>query len=276
MAMKKLLQTLKGRLVLLLKGYRYTCSVREAYRLAFLGPKYPDYQFQSHFNDLRYIFRWRDYYMVNEVLDQAEYAPAKDLLKGSKSPFILDLGSNIGTFSLYFFHHFPQARIHAYEASAATYAVLNQNKDMNPQLDWHIFHAAAWKEDGAISFENKAFSGGSFVSPNGKETVPALSLTTILASVPADSQVDLLKIDIEGAEEATLIGRDQELSRIKTLVIELHPHLCNTVAIAKMLRAHFGYLYALPNRQSSKPLLIASRQPLTYPLYHVEDQAASP
>jgi FkbM family methyltransferase len=224
--------------------------------------------YEAKFGDLRFIFRWKDFFMVDEVLVQNEYAYVLNLIKGGDKPLILDLGANIGTFSLYLLRNLPSARIYAYEASGDTFSILNMNKHKNFLLDWNVFQSAVWKEDGFISFETREFSGSSCISSEGRETVPSVSFATVLKQIPNDQNIDLIKIDVEGAEEAVLLHHSRDVFlRIKNLVIELHPKVCDTDAVIHLLRENFEYLYEMPGRKSSKPLLIATRRAINLPLF---------
>ncbi len=239
-----------------------------ALKLTFLGSFYKEELFEAKFGNLDFVFRWKDFYMVNEVLVQSEYLRVLGFIKGIEAPLILDLGANIGTFSMYFLKHFPKSKIYAYEASAETFSILQKNKGKNKDSDWSVFQAAVWKDDGFISFETKEFSGGSRINSEGSETVPAVKLLTILEKISDEKMIDLLKIDVEGAEEAVLLSCDNHLfSRIQNLVIELHPMVCNTTAVVNLLRENFDYIYEIPDRKSSKPLLIATRQKSNLPLF---------
>lgn len=265
----KILKKLKGGLV---EACRIAPLLRfniiRAMKLTFFGSFYKNDLFEAQFKNLGFVFRWKDFYMVNEVLVQNEYFHVLRLLKGIERPLIIDLGANIGTFSIYLLKYFPQSKVYSYEASAETFSILNMNKNMNTALDWSVFHAAVWKEDGVISFETKEFSGGSSINSQGNEIVPAVQLSTILEKVAEKRIVNLLKIDIEGAEEAVLLSQARNLlSCVENLVIELHPMLCNTNVVVDLLKENFDYLYEVSGRMSSKPLLVATRQKTNLPFF---------
>ena len=128
----------------------------------------------------------------------------------------------------------------------------------NPRCRWSVHHAAAWRENGAVTFATGATSTGGRITTDGKETVPAVSLPTILEQ--CGGVIDVAKIDIEGAEEALLADRPAQLQRIATLVVELHPDRCDTGRVVKALSDSYGALYRIPGRRSSKPLVLATRQ----------------
>ncbi|MDZ4843815.1 MAG: FkbM family methyltransferase [Hyphomicrobium aestuarii] len=211
--------------------------------------------------------RGLDWPALQEVLIENEYGALADYLVAQPSPVVLDLGANIGTFSLFVFSIAPTARVHSFEPSAATFDVLSKTRRANPQCQWDINRAAAWREDGSISFANGLSSTAGQVAADGDETVPARSLASILRT--CGGEIDVAKIDIEGAEEAVLADSQAELLRIRTLVVELHPDRCNSPRVVRALRECYGNLYMIPGRRSAKPLILATRQrpPANLPFY---------
>jgi FkbM family methyltransferase len=198
-----------------------------------------------------------DWDALNEVLIEDEYGELRSHLEVTPSPVVLDLGANIGTFALFSFSVSPHAAVHSFEPSADTFAVLEGNRARNPQCDWHVQRAAGWGEDGTVSFSASAASTAGRVDAGGSESVPAMSLATILAR--CGGRIDVAKIDIEGAEEPLICGGAFALQRIETLVVELHPDRCDAARVAATLRESYGRLFRIPGRRSSKPLLLATR-----------------
>lgn len=201
--------------------------------------------------------RSSDWAALQEVLIEDEYGILGKYLEAKPSPAVLDLGANIGTFALFTLWISPSAAIYSFEPSAETFAVLEGNRARNPRCNWHVHRAAAWNSDGEVSFAGSRTSTAGRVDKQGNETVPALSLATILER--CGGRIDVAKIDIEGAEEALLCDEAAHLHLIETLVVELHPGRCDAVRVSSLLRASYGSLYQIPGRRSSKPLLLATR-----------------
>ena len=74
-------------------------------------------------------------------------------------------------------------------------------------------------------------------------------------TAPGGGVADLVKIDIEGSEEALLCVRPNLLKRVKALVIEQHPGLCDIKRVDATLKTHFDCIEEIGGRRSSKPLL---------------------
>ncbi len=223
-------------------------------------------RWQGQSGNYSFLMRWGDWPSVQEVLIEHEYKIINECLKGKASPVVLDLGANIGTFSLYIFQNFPKARVVAYEPGKEIYALLEATHKLNSGLDWTIHQAAVWREDGSVSFNTTEYSHGSRVITTGSETVPAVSFVTAMAGLPA-GPIDLVKVDVEGAEEAVLLGHEAELARIEHLIIELHPGRCDTDKVLALLRQSYAYIYFIPDRGSTKPLLLCARRAFNLPLF---------
>jgi FkbM family methyltransferase len=205
---------------------------------------------------IRLNARAKDWNGLREVLVEQEYGPVSVFLEGGDKPVVLDLGANIGTFSAFVFAHARGAVVHAYEPSLASHAVLSSSIRENPLLSWTAFHGAIFGQDGETSFSNAAASTGSRISDSGDERVPTFSLATAVAR--AGGHIDLAKMDIEGAEEATLVAGEGQLAHIETLVVEIHPALCSEDNIRQILARNYASVSDIGGRKSSKPLLIAT------------------
>lgn len=240
-------------------------SMPEAVRFALSAKHSPLQVWKCRANGLDFVMRWSDWPAVQEVLIEHEYQVIAECLKGRANPLVLDLGANIGTFSLFVFRHFPKAKVVAYEASPATFALLETARTLNPQLDWQVHQAAVWSEDGQVNFDTMAFSPGSRVTATGGQAVRAIGFTAVMASLPG--RIDLAKVDIEGAEEAVLAGREAELERIEHLIVELHPGRCDTDRVMATLQKVYPHIHAIPGRKSSKPLLLCAKRAFSLPVY---------
>jgi hypothetical protein len=98
---------------------------------------------------------------------------------------------------------------------------------------------------------------GHRVEARGDVEVRSISLGTLVDMVAgAAGRLDLLKVDIEGSEQALLCANPSILRRIDALVVELHPGLCDTEAVRTLLAEHYRTIREIGGRKSSKPLLL--------------------
>ena len=141
----------------------------------------------------------------------------------SASPRILDCGSNVGAASLFFKRAYPGARVTAYEADPDLCAMTRRNLERNRAADVEVVHAALWTSNGQVTFRAEGSDSGMIDGLAGGVdakgiTVPSLRLRDILAR----DRVDLLKLDIEGAECAVLDDCEPALDRVSAIVMDLH------------------------------------------------------
>lgn len=137
---------------------------------------------------------------------------------------IIDVGANIGLSAIYFACRYPDATILALEPDPANFKMLKKNAENYPKII--PIHAALWKSDGSIEvYDSGRGSWGMRVKEDahGSDTVrvPSMTLNTLLDK-HGISTVDLLKVDIEGAECEVLQSARSWIDRIDTMCIELH------------------------------------------------------
>jgi FkbM family methyltransferase len=167
--------------------------------------------------------RTTDVSVYHEVLICGQYAI--DLPFSPK--IIVDAGANIGMASLYFATKYPQARIIAIEPETSNFAMLAQNVGAYPNI--LPIHAALWSRDGEIgvntpgSFESPLSKVGFVVREGQGVPVRAITVRTLMRETGIQC-IDILKVDIEGAEKEVFETCDW-MDTINCLMIELHDRL---------------------------------------------------
>jgi FkbM family methyltransferase len=164
------------------------------------------------------------------------------------APVVIDVGANIGAFALAVLALRPEARVAAYEASPLALATLRENVASNRSEGAVTVHHAAvtglaepptvwlYEHIGDLCTSSLLDQGPVTAAQTGdadaaglstpkfraeRTEVPAVALSEILASEP--QEVDLLKIDVEGAEYAILKATPlQLLGKVRRLVLEYH------------------------------------------------------
>jgi len=179
-----------------------------------------EHRFSLRVNDISEIE------VLNEVLREHEYA-----VRLPRDPtVILDLGSNVGASVHYFRGKYPDARIIAVEPDPHTAAKLRAS--MEGWANMEVYSVAIARADGRRLFYPSQLSYASSliksrsvgrlierVQPRPVE-VTACSLDSLLDRLGL-RWIDLLKIDIEGAEFEALEAF-AGMSRVHTLVGEFH------------------------------------------------------
>ena len=137
-------------------------------------------------------------------------------------PRILDCGAHIGLASLYFKRQFPQARITAFEADPSLAAACRRNLSANGVHDVDVHSAAIWTSAGTVEFVCEGADSGAVAAleppvAGARTQVPAERLYNWLTE-----PVDLVKLDIEGAEVPVLNDCGHRLRNVHAMTIDLH------------------------------------------------------
>lgn len=145
----------------------------------------------------------------NELFYFGEWEPlfSRYLLdKGRQTGVFLDIGANIGYFSILASRLYTQ--VHAVEASPRVARRLKDNLQANDSVNVQIHNLAIGAEPGYIDFfRDQSQSGGSSVFAGEGRTfearVPVAGFDEIFSEIDL-SQVRFIKIDIEGSEPPVL------------------------------------------------------------------------
>jgi len=196
-----------------------------------------------------------------------EYRFIAALFRASAPEIVVDVGANVGLFSLYVLSRWRSAQVHSVEASPGTYGVLHRNQAANSEVNWHTYPYAVWGQEGEVSFEDSGISTSNrVVAGQAGARVPAITLDALCSTYIHRPTVSLVKMDIEGAEEMVLQSSTRSLGRIENLVVEVHPEHCDQDRVVWLLRSSFEYLYQAADRLSSKPMLLACRRRQSLPV----------
>lgn len=212
-------------------------------------------QGRAFYDSEEFAFRGSDLSALKEVLIDREYDFLADFLKTRENPLILDAGAHIGTFALWALGQNPRARVLSVEADPATFAILSRNRAGHET--WQCVNRAAWKNEDMISFSDAGDSMSHRVSESGSVAVQGATLPALLEKL--GGRADLLKVDIEGAEENFLGAFPDALQKVDALVVELHPNLCDAAKTRGLLDKYFNDIKEIQSRTSSKPLLFCRR-----------------
>ena len=171
---------------------------------------------------LRFFFR--------EVFIHQDY----DFDAGREDPLILDCGANVGMATLFFTWRYPKAEVHAFEPDPGTFALLKRNLEQNRLTRALAHRAAVCGRSGPVSlFRDESDPGSPTMStvrgrmPKDSTTVEGITLSEFMDQSLPGRDVDLLKLDVEGAE-ASVIGElaaSGRIARVRTIIVEYHHHI---------------------------------------------------
>jgi len=145
---------------------------------------------------------------------------------------IIDAGANIGLASIYFAHKFPRAKIIAIEPEMNNFEILKMN--CNAYENISIIQGALWSSDEKVDLIDPGLGywGYRTETRNGNHPranqkileVQGYSIPDIMNRYNFDS-IDILKVDIEGAETEVFRDTSAWIDKIDSLVVELHESL---------------------------------------------------
>ena len=140
---------------------------------------------------------------------------------------IIDAGSNLGYAAIYFARKYPKARIICLEPDPENFSFVEKNTAGYDQIT--AVNKALWKSNDDIVIINpQSHNRGYMVGEQqGDEatTLGAISPTSLMSAFNLE-EIDIFKIDIEGAEQE-VFEADPEvwLSKTNSLFIELHDRM---------------------------------------------------
>lgn len=132
-------------------------------------------------------------------------------------PLIIDGGANVGLATLFFKRTHKNARVVAVEADPAVAELLQENIRSYGLSDIEVLTGALWDSAEELQFNPDHADGGS-VATGGGTKVQGILLSDLIDG----RTVDLLKLDIEGAETRVLSEASDHLGGVDRLFVEFH------------------------------------------------------
>lgn len=215
-------------------------------------PRYKDHEF----NYGKYRFKVSDFISVaNQIKEYFDEEQLK-FISNKEKPLIIDCGSNVGVSVIYFKSLYPQATIWAYEPDRKIFGNLTDNLMLNNVANVNVHNKAVWLHEDGVEFAAEGADGGSVYAEGPKTRVETVRLKNILNNA---DEVDLLKIDIEGAELAVLADCNEALRKVKFLFVEYHSLVNEKQQLDKLLSVltenGFRYYINSIGSQAAKPFV---------------------
>lgn len=142
---------------------------------------------------------------------------------------ILDIGANVGYFSLYISKKFPNAKIFSFEPFPDTFVRLNEHFSGNDVKNVTPFNLAVSDFEGKSKFYSFEWTGcntlidGEFDQSQSKVTEVDCVKFEDLRMLTGTEKFDYAKIDCEGSEYPMLLNSsDESIKAVRKYIIEVH------------------------------------------------------
>jgi FkbM family methyltransferase len=163
-----------------------------------------------------------DVEVMQQVLLDKEY----DFQLPTAPKVIVDAGANIGLAAVYLATVFPDATIFALEPERSNFELMVRNTEGYSRIK--ALHAALWNVEGQINlldphgghcgFRTSDSSAGPF---NSVAKTQALTVDSLMRDHGIE-RIELLKVDIEGAEREVFNGSAHWINKVEMIMVELH------------------------------------------------------
>lgn len=158
---------------------------------------------------------------VDKVYTQIPIFDPKNLNNGYT---VVDIGANVGFYSICVSSINPFGKIYAFEPHPQALERLKKNVKKNNIENVEIIEKAIWSKDGNINFEAHKFTVLSRIKEGQKTefTVSSLTLDSFVEQYKI-AKIDILKIDAEFAEDEVILGAESRaLAITEKIVLEYH------------------------------------------------------
>jgi len=169
----------------------------------------------------------------------------------SKAPIIFDCGANVGTSCAFFKYHFPQSRILTFEPNLKIVEYLKRNIKNNSLENIEVIEKAVWINNNGLELGMEDADASSIYLDKNKTKVESIRLKDYLEK---EEVVDMLKMDIEGAEVEVLKDCRESLTNVKNIFVEYHSYSSNSQKLSEIIRvlesSGFRYFVMQPENRS--------------------------
>ncbi len=173
----------------------------------------------------------------------------------SNAKTIIDLGAHIGMATLFFKLHAPKAIVYAVEADETNFKMLLKN--LEPEIEEHQvipIHAALAAENKTIYLERSQRSYNTRISKQETSlAVTGMNMDRLLSEYNITT-IDILKVDIEGAETFLFAEAHAWIGKVQNIIIEIHSEeimqqftklaLVNHFQVKKLVAEHENVYWA--------------------------------
>ena len=201
---------------------------------------------------LFYLPLYRTDYIQQRILTEKRYYEQDNLdyvskkwndgvvAKQIKNGCILDIGTNIGNHTLYFFFECEIKKAFCFEPINSTFEILKKNIEINNLKEKTVLNnVAVGAESGlsTIAFYDEKNIGSTQIALEENGKIPVVSIDTM----QIDDPIKLIKVDVEGFEVNVLKGCIKTIEKYRPyILIEIQSENFETI---QSLLSTYGYKY---------------------------------
>lgn len=171
-------------------------------------------------------------------LARKEFKNLKVNILELRSNLIVDGGGYIGTAAIALSKLFPESTIISIEPSKDNFRILKKNVSSFPNII-PINKALVHRDASNIRLFNRGAEWGYTTidhpednkNPEFMDTVEGVSITSLL-NIYRKEGIDILKLDIEGAEKQLLENSSEWIGKVGILLVELHDRIVKGCSIS--------------------------------------------
>lgn len=173
----------------------------------------------------------------------------------SQTPLIIDCGANIGTSCLYFKRLYPDSEIIAFEPNPKIAEILKINLRSNNLTDVEVIDKAIWINDEGVELGIEDADASSIYQKSNMVMVSSVRLKDFIEKY---DHIDMIKMDIEGAETEVIKDCDGSFKNVKNIFIEYHSYINNEQeldTILNILRKNNFRYFIKQGQDRSQPFI---------------------
>ena len=194
---------------------------------------------EKAYNSTRFLGHSISFYNRNELLHSVNEIFINEIYKTSfppgSSPVIIDCGANIGLSVIYFKTAYPNCTLIAYEPDQKNYDLLQANISSMQLGNIQVRKEAVWTENKDLHFRSEGTTASRIDSSDSIQESELVNVRAIRFREVLNSRVDMLKMDIEGAEYEVLKDIEDKLHLVEILFLEYHGTFQENNKLTEML-----------------------------------------
>jgi len=178
---------------------------------------------------------------IDEIIEREIYRFHAE----SQAPIIIDCGSNIGISIIYFKRLYENAKIIAFEADPVLFDMLSRNISNFKYKNISLHHSAIWVNNSGVNFLCEGGHSGRISESECKENNISISSRRLREILEGFERIDMLKLDIEGAESDVIFDCNERLKKCNHIFVEYHSKASKKQDLHNLLKcfSDFGYRY---------------------------------